>query len=544
MKKTVLFIFLLCIPLVNAELYIANSGNWHTTYSAGILASINGQPFNYLISQKHSESIQTEITPGATITVIESTTVPYVKNYANRLSNNGFKATTILVPEDNANLDLAQRSGVKTFIIVDPTYAYNAISAIPYATATKTYVLFANRDNINAVSNFLQTIIPEQLTILGDVDTEVSQALQPYNPQLINEGSRFKDNIKLAELARQETNAKQLIFTNGAFLEPDFFTSKKPIIYIGTDTTPDETLTYLQQSPYEAAVVIGNQLIGSAEYIKDETQLSVFIKFAKGVSGAGELFKDVQGLDTYPVPVIDLLLTIEDIYYNLETQQIELIINNKKDARTYLTNNILISGNGQPIQTVGDDEPQLIQAQTAQGYTYDADLSEHLTEDLTADILTTYGATPTEYEKELSETRDIIIEENSGTCDITINRAEYDKDTQRFKIHLSSDDCYARVELQDVIIGDQPETLTSSTEAVKGTTIVQIKQRMDDVDLADNPTVNVRVTYGSRANILNNAKEETLTLHLGTPFNSQTILIGIIAILAIIIIILLWKRKK
>lgn len=544
MRLAFLLALLFALPLASAELYLANSGNWETVYSAGILAAAKNKPYNFLTSASRAETIRDEIEPGSTVTVIESDTIPYVKQYAKRLEQHQFKADTILVNEDNANLDLAKRHPFKNFIIVDPTYGYDAISVAPYAATTDSYVLFATNDNIADIAAYLQSAQPEQLTIVGNVDESVKTTLAAHNPTIINEGSRFKNNIKLAELTQQQTTGKQIILTDGDFLEPDFFMAKQPVIFIGTDVPPLDTLRYLRNSPFQAAVVIGNQIVNSAEQIKDDTNLNVFIKFAKGISKGEQFYQTVQGLDTFPVPKIDLGLSIADLYYNPASQQLELGITNQKDARTYLTSSLLVQGDGQPIQTVGDEEPQLLQGQETRGLAYAIDLNEHLTKDLTADIALTYGASPDEFEKELIITKDIITEASRTDCDIDIDSAEYDKDTQRFQIRISSNDCYARITLPDVIINDQEETLESGTERVKGSRVIEIKQRLDEVDLADNPDLTVRVTYGGRATILDHVKEDTLPLRTPSALNANAILIGIIAILGVIILFLLWNRKR
>lgn len=548
MKKAALIIFLVLATIASAqEIHIANTASWKNIYSAGIYSSLQGKDFFYLVNARHAEALISELPKEAKVTVIESDRIPYVRKYANRLGNSGINAQTVLIPEDDANLDLAKRlPQVSSYYIVNPTFGYDAISVAPLAAQTHSYVLFATKNNVNEILEFLSSKTLTNLHIIGDVDTEVTSALSHLNPKIINQGNRFKNNVELAEQYRQLVNAKQAILTNGEFLEYDVFsTANQPIIFIGRDKVPEQSLEYLRTAPYQTFVVLGKDLLGSSQSVKSSTQKSVFLKFAKGTTGPNG-FQNVRGLDLFPTPVLELLLSIKSAYYNIDQQKVELFIQNEKPARTYLETNILLQEGNTPIATLGGDGFR-IDGNTQHTFGYSQNLNSYTNKNVTAQITIPYGESEDTIERVLTTTQQLIFFSEKDLCKLNIQDAEYDTTTQRFKITLKSDkECHAQATILNLTISDEITNPQSETTIVDGKTTLTIKQRMDEVDMADNPTVTISVRYGSAPNALIKETIETLPFKT-TNSISKTLLIGIAAIAAIaalIIFIILWKRKK
>ncbi len=548
MKKGFLLIFLIFATAVSAqEVYVANTASWENIYSAGIYSALLGKEFYYLVNARHAEALTAELPRGADVTVIESDRIPYVKKYANRLTNAGMKSQTVLVPEDDANLDLAKRlPQINSYYLVNPVFGYDAISAAPLAIQTKSYVLFATKENAKELAEFLSSKTLSGLTIVGDADQEVISAVSHLNPKITNEGNRFKNNIALAEQYRQATNAQQAILTNGEFLEYDIFTAQnQPIVFIGRDRVPEQSLEYLRSAPYKTFVVLGKDLLGSSQSIKTSTQKPVFLKFAKGTTGPNG-FQNVRGLDLFPTPVFEMLLSFKTIYYNIDQQKVEMAVQNEKPARTYLEANILLQEGDTPIITLGGDGFR-IEGNTQHTFSYAQDLSAYATKNVTAQVTIPYGESEDTIERVLTATQQLIFFSEKDLCKLSINDAEYDDTTQRFKITVKSDkECYAQATMLNLTISDEITNPQSGTVRIDGKTTIDVKQRMDEVDIADNPTITVSVRYGSEPNAL--IKEITKTMPFKrTSSISMTLIIGIAAIAAVvllIIFIILWKRKK
>lgn len=546
-KSAFILLSLLLLPIASAGITIANTNSWQNVYSAGLYTALQGGDFRFLTSQEHSELILRDLPIDAEITVIESDRIPFVKRYANRLQRGGYDAKTILVPEDEANFDLAKRSGAKSFIIVDPTYGYNAISLLPYAIQTKSYVLFADRDNIQDVTTFLDFIKAENVTLYGDLDPEVRQALIFHNPDTINEGNRFKNNIEIIKRLKNIHPTRQAVLTNGEFLEQDLFAERSfPLIFIGRERPPNDIMDYLKTSDFKSLVLIGNELMPAAQQIRDETEIPLFVKFAKGVTGQGT-FVNVEGLDLFPVPRLELQLGIDGLYYNIENQQVELVMVNEKPVRTYLLPSVVLKADNESVQTVGEEDTIVLEDNEERGLAYNADLTLHLDQELTADIFAPYGAGPDALERTVSTTLPLRIISQEDQCDIELNSARYNTATQRYEIELDSEEpCYARITIRDLIVDDEERAIQSDTERVDGKTTIQLKQRMNEVDLADNPIINVEARHGKRATVLSQQTEQELEVSLTSNLLSSIdpTTITLVAVIIALLIIILWQRKK
>lgn len=538
MKKVVI-LFLLLATMAHGDLVIANSADWHDIYSAGVFSALEGHEFRFLISQRHSEILLPEVRK-PNIIVIEDEKRPFVKGYASRLTTQGYNATSIIIQD--ANTELLDHLNTKKYIIIDPAFGYDAVSALPYATYTEHYPLFVDRTNIDEVLPTLEHA--ENIIILGQIDPIVEEQLTQYEPEVINEGSRFKNNILLAERYRASTGAKQAILTNGEFLEVDMFRlgkERQPIIFIGEDRPPEETMQYLRGAGLETAVLIGNELAGSAKQIKDVLNIPVFVKFAKGTTTGGGLFKDVQGLDIYPLPILDPQLTLIGMYYNTVDKQVQLMLENNRSFITHARPTISVLIEGELFETVGEEESAILAARSIEGFTYDSDLTEHIAKNLTAQILVPYGPAAAELTRTVDEQVPIQVIGDADTCEITIKGARYDKKTQRLHITLTSKEpCYAQTQIQDLIVSDELTVASAQTSLVEEDTVIEIKQRMDDVDLADNKRITIEVRHGAQEDLLIDVTRKTL------PLKTSTINYYLLIALIVIIILgwLLWRKKR
>jgi len=83
---------------------------------------------------------------------------PFFANYEGTLTNEGFVVSgTYKSPGGvEANLHfIRELPYITNFIVLDDSYGYNAISVAPYAVKSRSWVLFADHDNIDELSGFL-----------------------------------------------------------------------------------------------------------------------------------------------------------------------------------------------------------------------------------------------------------------------------------------------------------------------------------------------------------------------------------------------------
>jgi len=283
MKKLIisLLIFLMIVSAVSAEQIIVNSEDWRDVYSGMLYGSLTGTPTSFLVSAKHSTLILNAIPRTEPITAFSSDNAPFIVGYRGILESRGYEAEEIV--QENFNLYLAEQlEEVTSFVIIDDSYGYNAVSVAPYAAVSNSFVLFADRDNIRDVEDFLAGRTVDSLLLYGYVDRQVREALAEYNPEIINEeGDRFANNIEIVKKYKEVKGAQQVLLTNGEFIEKEIMSGAEPVIFIGANNVPDQTREYIQGSDIEIGVLVGNELVGTATYIRRQVGISVFVKFAR-----------------------------------------------------------------------------------------------------------------------------------------------------------------------------------------------------------------------------------------------------------------------
>lgn len=547
----------LLIPAVQAKEYVVtNSDSWKDIYSGAIYSLLQNKDYKYLISDKHSSQIAGYFKKEDTIEVIESKKLPFVINYADTLRGYGFDATNIKESSNTLNLHLAELSNTNSFIIIDSSYGYDAVSIAPYAKITNSYVLFADRKNIEEILSLFQRKRPQKITIYGDVDTEVINAMQQYMPEIINKGSRYDNNIEIVQKYRQIKPTTQLIFSSGEILEEGTLNPEYPILFIGKQVVPDRIINYVKNSGVKYAILIGNELTQPARQIKELTDATVFIKFAQGRPVMGDDSTKVAGLDMYYLPSYERNITLTGVRYNLATQTIDVALQNKKDLKTYLRTTASIFAGDKRIQAVGDEQIELLEESDRRGFRYPADLSQAIAKNkkLDVNVYSIYGEAPNFMDKELNKKVPLIIVDKQDNCEMQILGARFDEEIQRIIIkakNTGSADCFVDANIADLVISDETTTATLlETKFIPrgNTTNLKIKQRMDAVDLEDNKEVHVRLYYGEEKDFLFKKTEGFFKLQRTAIQEMQnnylTIGIAAAAILIIIVFILFRRPSK
>jgi hypothetical protein len=524
---------------------VVNSGDWRDVYLGLTYASLKDIGAKFMMSEKHSALIPNFISINQEIELIESRSIPYVINYKRVLESEGYEVSEYKSEDiTKTNLYLAGNLDVKNFIILDDSYGYNAVSIAPYAILTNAFVLFANEENIRSIDAFLGKVKPDSLILYGELDQEVIDALAKYETEIIHKGNRFANNIEIAKRYIELTGTKQALLTNGEFIEAELISGgkgKEPAIFIGQKEPPEQVIEFLKTSTLETGILVGNEYFDNAKNIKDRTGLNVFVKFAQSSATGGE-FQKVEGLDRFPLPSLELGLSIESISYNTKTQQLEIIYKNDGNVRIYAKSDIGISADGTRIQALGDKTEFIINEEESKGQGYTVDLESQIRDkkELEASYFIRYGESPGSLEMALEGKFPISVISKEDICDVRINKVSFDKGIQRFLIeieNLANQTCYVRSGLSKVMVSDEEIDLEDTRIGILGANEAKefrIKQRLDEVDIEDNRVITAYTVYGSREEFLVKLFEQDFDLELIEP----KINLGLVYAAAIIIVLI------
>jgi hypothetical protein len=540
---------------VSADTVLINSQDWIDVYSGMLFGRFQGYETFFITSKRHASILETVLPPEHRVQVFESERVPYRVNVAGVLKKLGYETeVTYSGSSKGLNLQLAKQSGLTSFIVVDPTYGYNAVVAASLALSSHAFVLFADQGNAEQVAAFLRTLPQTDSVLLyGQVSPAVSRRLASFSPQAINTGNRYKDNVEaLKKYFQMNPAANQVVLTSGEFLENQVI-GGEPVILIGRERVLQETVDFVKNTRVKTAVVVGNDLTKGAKQFKDATGISTFVKVGQGIPHGVNEYEPIRALDMFFLPSAKIEVDLAFVQYNALEKVLEVVYRNN-GSRAALLGTVTILADGVPVQTVGDTAAQILERNETRGFRYAADLSEEVARKsaLVADVFTTYGESAESQDRALAAQVPISTSDQQDGCELELGKVAFDQISQRLAVTLrnpSDVDCFASVALLDMVINDQRQTIAypgtaKVTEDSKET--FRIKQRMTGVDIADNEQVRVRVLYGMREGLLFKSIDATVPLEQTGSYKTYVIggIIAVLIILVIVLLVMLGRARK
>jgi hypothetical protein len=536
------------------EKIVSNSADWRDVYSVMLYSSlVDKQPGYFLTSTKHGTVLLYSIPKGTNGTlVVSSKSQPYAINYKSVMESQDYQNVEEIVT-NKVNLELAKRvtkeKNIKKFIVVDDAYGYNALSAASYAVIDRYYVLFVNARNVAEMDTFLTGVNPEKILILGQVDEEVKTRFSKYNIETINKGDRFENNIEMVKKYVKVKPSRQLIMSNGEFIEASIMSGDNPVIFIGRNTVPIQIQEYIKAADFQVAVLIGNELINSATAIRRQLGISVFVKFAQGSRAPTGPIASVEDLDKFPMPRYAVDLGIYSVMYNKATNAIWVTYKNKAGIGAYLKGTITINGN--EAQKIADLEPIFIDKNQYKTIIYNQFVDGRPLQidegTINAKVYTLFGEGKKSLENVLEATMNVESVEILDSSNINITDVSYDKNKQAFIVeveNIGTVDSYVIAEASDIYINEEYITITSpETTLVKldKTAKIEIPAVLTESDMANNPTVRIKIYYGERENSLINVKIAEFPFKL---ISLDLATYGLVLLIIILILLILFGRKK
>jgi len=541
-------IFLAYMPFAFAiDQIVANSQDWQDVYSAYIYGSLLEKNVFYVVEETQGLQLYTDVLERAKrdVLLINSDKEPYIFGSRLKLESLGFRVEELT--EKNINLELAKKlvdeKEVNSFIVVDNALGYNSIVVAPYAIVSNSYVLFANKENLDGVVAFLESVNVEGLIVYGHLDRLVRGKLEVFSPTVINTGDKYLDNIKIIEKFLDiRPNAKQLILTNGEFIEPTFFSNEFPVLLMGTSYIPTRVLDFIKDEDMKTAIVVGYELAESAIELRKSTGLRIFLKYGQGRNG--EMF----ALDIYPIPSHIPVVDLGDIRYNIATKKLEVTFENTGDVFAYVQSlSHAFKVDGFEVGRVGDEEAFFLSDGDVITLTYDADLIGYLDDVVLVESKVIFGDTLDSLDRSFSKETimdTVTVEDNSR---IRISKVLYNTKTKRFEVtvdNIGERDAYVKAELKDMLINDEKATMVSEQQEIyRGdSSVFKIKVVLDEVDIADNPSVTVSARYGEREDsLIKSATEEFPLVLTGTDW-LFVMIVGGIVVVVLFLLFLIFRR--
>ena len=555
-------VLLLVLVVAHAENYVVvNSYDGRDVLSGIFYADVLGYPVKFMPSEGgDAATLASKIGYNHDILLIQSEELPitiFLKEELERRNNTVNMYTSSDGME--TNLDLAVRSGTNKFIIVESAFSDGALSAIPYAKITGSYVVMAGPDNIDRVVDVVRTA--DEITVYGYVDSSVTDALEPFNPKVIGKGEdRYEDNVAIADKIMKDFNKRDVIMVEGTFIEEGMITGSIPIVFSGR-IVPQVTYDFIKEKTKNDEIstiyLIGGTQITNAvknmrSQIKNELGLTnssfgIWMRFAQIVPGeSGMMILDVFELPAY-IPELE----ITEVVYNTANGNIMITVDNIGVGPAYYTNEVHILVDETEYKVFGNDEPVLIEYGDTAGIEYAFDPSEIEEGNITAVVIVKYGSSKyilEEYDDYVGSLIDISYADQS---EVSAREARYDTSKEIIYLSLKNDKgdiAYVSPDITLVLDGEQTTLQGPNNEPINGNSliVVEFPVKLSSEDLAANDEVTVHLKYGGRPGFLTKESTETLPLEKEGFDFLMILLILLVVLLVILAAYLIWKnmRKK
>ena len=306
----------------------------------------------------------------------------------------------------------------------------------------------------------------------------------------------------------QNTEPKrQAVLTNGEFIEQEIMSGVEPVVFIGRSNVPDQVKEYIRASDIDIGILIGNELVGSATYVRRELGISVFVKFAQSARTPTATISPVEDLDRFYLPRYLVDLDIYQVRYNRMTNSLEVTYQNKVDLSAYLKGTIIVRHDGGTF-SLGDEDPIFIDKSEFKTITYDKTSDglplPALQGNASAEVFTIYGESSNSLEYTLQKTLNIETIDILDESKIEFGKILFDKRSGKFLIEIRNTgdvDVFVNLEMIDIIINDELVTL-GADEIIfiqsGDSKFIEVTTDMTEEDLQDNPRVRIRAYYGER----------------------------------------------
>ena len=442
--------FLLVLSLSFAESLVAiNSVDGRDVLSGIFYANAKGLPVKFMpVPGGNSDIFASKVGSGNDILLIQSAANPVSGFVETELKNKG--NTVEVFPSSDGgetNLALARKSGAEKFIIVDSAYSDSAMSVIPYAAATKSYVILADRTNIDQVKAI---VAGKGVTVYGSVSKEVKAALADSSPSYIGKGEdKYEDNVELVGKMMAEFSMDRPIFTDGTLLEDSIAEGKSPIILTGR-LVPAVTYEFIKQQVRDGKMpgilLIGNGLIYPAydmrERLKNDLAkegvaqpFGVMVKFGQAIPSAQT---GIMNLDTFSVPAYKPQLGITEIFYNQQTRKLMVGLENIGDGPLYYAIEVKVLVDGKDFRSFGASEVKLVDRGESSGLEYPLDISSVSEGAITTAVVVKYGAYMKSLEEFATSDSKLTTITYTDNSNVSVKFAKYDREGQRIQVSIKN----------------------------------------------------------------------------------------------------------
>jgi len=534
---------------------VINSADWKDVYSGALYSAQLDHRFSFLIADQAGPSLMQRIAR-IPILLVESDKRSFVPGFAEELRRNGFEVAEVVAStQDNpASLVLGRRLPTKSFAVLDGTFGYNAVSLANFARGEGRWVLFSDQVPAQRLADYLKERQATSVLAFGALKKDVRDALAAFNPDVIDRGDRFSNNVALLERSARAGPVKQLLLTNGDFLEDSLFRSTVPTILIGKENAPSVVASFIRSQNVEYGVLLGRDLASVGRWLKANTPMkNIYVKFSQTFITGQSPTLEMMELSMFPLPGVALNVSLEEIQYNGATQTVEVTFRNLEKTVTYLQGTVDVSVAGRRLKSAEDPVPVVLDGGAFRTLSYSVPVDPASLEgsaNLSVFVRGLYGEEAGALDHVVSGQRDgVAVVSFADESHLSFGNLSYDAARHGFSLQLINDgegklyfNPFLIVSLAEVNQSLALRLLSLDEGASSDVFFYAPYSEFERAALAGT-TVFVRADYGARSGyLLKKAEEARLFVLSSTAAGVDYWLYGLVALAVLIGLYLLGRR--
>lgn len=551
-------IFLLIILLTLASslsyaLVVVNSLDGRDVVSGIYYAAVANDDVVFVRPVYNEQALYVKIGTNKNILLIQSSARPVIAGMQTELRNRGNSIEFVQSTDPYAtNLALADKSGARRFILVDPVYGYNTVSPLAYAKLNSMYLLFIDKSNAARVASFLKSKGADSVMLYGYVSAESKKALDDSGIKYseINNGDKYDDNMQLLDMYfKQNPSKKQVVVSDGNAFEDTIAKGDDPVMLVSQVITP-HVYTYVKQKAVEGQVRV--LLVVDSDYVQPiynmktsinselrSTVLHAFAKIGESTTAAGGQMGPVE---LFPLPGPILGLSITKVEYNTHSKALEVTYENTGNGIEYVKSQIKVLVDGSIYTTVGDDDFFPLASGERKGRTYPVNIESG---DITANITALYGSSRRAAEAGIAGQFPAGRVQYTDDSQLEISDFTYDSGTRDLYVTFTNNG-----KLPLYFRPDAVTTVNGTSAKITSDTVYSLEQGKAQIVkfpgiVKGSSTIVAGANFGAReAFMQKRVEKEYKPPAEGFALDTNTLLLIVIMLLVLIIGYLAWERMR
>ena len=496
------------LPPLQAATVLVNSQDYQDVLAAAVYAAASNHTLAFAIDPAQAVFISRYYTTTKTDPII------YLEGNKTILPN----MAALLRESSLRNLTLVQGASIEEWaadqfprtqaILVGGGYGQDALSAAPYAALTRSPLFFIDSPSrADAVLSSIQKRGYQSVLIYGSVARQLTPqqtALLP-NPRVMDEGSRYANNMQIVRQFLAIRPAHQVMLVSGYSFEKSMVDASYPVVLVGRSSVPADLADFLQEQNITSGVVFsgdssnpsqGSSIVdGVARLRALDPSLAIFIKFGEGFSGVSQALP----LMVIPLPAPSVSLRVLNLSYNVGSKLFELRVSNSGDF-VFLSSGVFVNGVGSAQSSQVSLPPNQT---TTMGIPLDA--SSAISSGLipAADVTVSYGE-----DSQLLDSVDTISFVNiplstyADNSSVRLAGITYSSERKAFELRMEGDGWVSGT--LRFILNNRPVVLDLPLQRINGAGTVEVKYLLsgDEENYVNGLSADYFLRTGARSDIL------------------------------------------